>query len=91
MSTESTSVSVSPSLAVDPLGNMHIAWEDMTDYTGSGGDKDIFYKQAEYYIVIPELESTLNPFYFFLLVSSFTVVSFVLKVKGSRTRRKELT
>ena len=91
VSTESTSVSVSPSLAVDPLGNMHIAWEDMTDYTGSGGDKDIFYKQAEYYIVIPELESTLNPFYVFLLVSSFTVVSFVLKVKGSRTRRKELT
>ena len=45
VSTESTSASYDPSLAVDTLGNIHIAWEDATDYAGSGTDRDIFYKR----------------------------------------------
>jgi ribosomal protein L31 len=45
VSTESTGTSWSPSLAVDTLGNVHIAWEDYTDYAGSGIDIDIFYKR----------------------------------------------
>ena len=45
VSTESTSQSYRPSLAVDSAGNVHIAWEDYTDYAGSGTDRDIFYKR----------------------------------------------
>ena len=44
MSTESTSDSNFPSLAVDSLGSVHIAWNDLSDYAGSGTDWDIFYK-----------------------------------------------
>ena len=44
ISTESTSASTDPSLIVDNLGNIHIAWWDFTDYDGSGFDQDIFYK-----------------------------------------------
>ena len=39
----STGTSDMPSLAVDGAGNVHIAWEDMTDYLGAGTDRDIFY------------------------------------------------
>jgi len=45
VSTESTDVSDHPSLKVGGDGTVHVAWEDLTDYGGSGsGDKDIFYK-----------------------------------------------
>ncbi len=44
ISTESTDDSFSPTLAVDFLGKLHIAWQDETNYGGSGGDYDIFYK-----------------------------------------------
>ncbi|MBY9000141.1 MAG: hypothetical protein KGD64_04445 [Candidatus Heimdallarchaeota archaeon] len=44
VSTESTGMSIVPSLAVDTVGNVHIAWDDPTDYAGSGTDRDIFYK-----------------------------------------------
>ncbi|MGD8544973.1 MAG: pectinesterase family protein, partial [Candidatus Bathyarchaeota archaeon] len=47
VSTESTANSLRPSLAVDPNGNIHIAWDDTTDYVGSGSDPDIFYKRYE--------------------------------------------
>jgi hypothetical protein len=45
VSTESTDVSDRPSLKVGVDGTVHVAWEDLTDYGGSGsGDKDIFYQ-----------------------------------------------
>jgi parallel beta-helix repeat protein len=44
VSTESTATSWNPSLAVDLAGNIHVAWEDDTDYAGFGSDADIFYK-----------------------------------------------
>ncbi len=44
VSTDSTAESYRPSLAIDALGSVHIAWYDLTDYAGSGGDFDIFYK-----------------------------------------------
>ncbi len=44
VSTESSGTSWSPSIAVDTSGNIHIAWEDYTDYSGAGTDVDIFYK-----------------------------------------------
>ena len=44
-STESTSGSYSPTIAVDGAGNAHVAWYDYTDYGGSGTDVDIFYKR----------------------------------------------
>jgi len=45
VSTESTSASFKPTIAVDSIGSVHVAWEDMTNYDGSGEDRDIFYKQ----------------------------------------------
>ncbi|GAH95100.1 unnamed protein product, partial [marine sediment metagenome] len=45
VSTESTSRSSFPSLAVDSTGTIHIAWDDNTVYAGAGADRDIFYKQ----------------------------------------------
>jgi len=45
VSTESTDTSSNPSIAVDVAGNVHIAWEDETDYAGSGEAWDIFYKR----------------------------------------------
>jgi hypothetical protein len=44
VSTESTEDSVAPSIAVDGAGNVHVAWQDWTDYGGAGLDRDIFYK-----------------------------------------------
>ena len=44
VSTESTSSSINPSIAMDLEGNAHIAWQDATDYGGAGGGYDIFYK-----------------------------------------------
>lgn len=44
VSTESTSDSDNPSLAVENDGTVHVAWDDMTDYSSSGTDFDIFYK-----------------------------------------------
>ena len=44
VSTESTSVSTNPSIAVDSARNVHISWEDTTVYGVSGFDSDIFYK-----------------------------------------------
>jgi len=43
VSTESTDDSIDPTIAVDGSGNAHIAWDDETDYSGSGTDRDIFY------------------------------------------------
>lgn len=45
VSTESTSDSYIPSLAVGSDGTVHITWNDVTDYDGSGIDLDIFYKR----------------------------------------------
>jgi hypothetical protein len=45
VSTESTMHSFYPSLFVDSMGVIHIAWNDQTDYNNCGSDRDIFYKQ----------------------------------------------
>ena len=45
VSAEGTDVSDYPSLALDLAGNVHIAWNDGTDYDSAGVDTDIFYKQ----------------------------------------------
>ncbi len=45
VSTESTLDSEAPTIEVDHVGNIHIAWFDLTNYSGSGTDRDIFYKQ----------------------------------------------
>ena len=44
VSTESTGTSVEPSLAIDSEDNLHVTWDDTTDYNGAGTDYDIFYK-----------------------------------------------
>ena len=45
ISSESSEWCSQPRLAVDSLGSVHIAWNDETDYAGSGIDSDIFYKK----------------------------------------------
>ena len=55
VSTESTYQSAFPSLAVELDGTVHVAWEDFTDYLGSGSDCDIFYKYKTVYSPIPEI------------------------------------
>ena len=47
ISTESNGDSFRPSMDVDSDGVVHIAWEDYSNYLGSGPDKDIFYKKLE--------------------------------------------
>ncbi|MBN2152280.1 MAG: hypothetical protein JW839_12590, partial [Candidatus Lokiarchaeota archaeon] len=37
--------SLNPSMAMDSDGNIHVAWEDYSDYSGSGTDRDIFYRR----------------------------------------------
>ncbi len=44
VSTESTLDSYAASLKVDKFGDIHIAWEDFTNYASSGDDTDVFYK-----------------------------------------------
>ena len=48
VSTESTLESAEPLMAVDKIGNIHVVWQDFTNYSDSGDDQDIFYKQWEY-------------------------------------------
>jgi hypothetical protein len=45
VSTESTSESNQPFIALDLAGNLHVAWNDFTDYGGAGSDWDVFYKR----------------------------------------------
>ncbi|NVM31309.1 MAG: hypothetical protein HWN65_20895 [Candidatus Helarchaeota archaeon] len=44
VSTESDAFSSFPSIGVDEVGNVHIAWDDLTNYSGAGIDLDLFYK-----------------------------------------------
>ena len=44
ISTESTGGSAYPSIAIDSHDNVHVVWQDTTDYQGSGIDVDVFYK-----------------------------------------------
>ncbi len=45
ISTESTSSSTASAIAIDSKNNLHVVWNDMTDYIGAGTDLDIFYKK----------------------------------------------
>ena len=48
LSTESSDSSVYSDIAIDSHGNIHLAWQELTNYDGSGSDRDIFYKQWNY-------------------------------------------
>ncbi len=45
VSTVSSARSLRPDIAIDTNDNVHVVWEDLTPYSGSGGDADIFYRQ----------------------------------------------
>ena len=60
VSTESTDGSSSPSLAVDPDGNIHVAWYDYTDYGGAGTDADVFYKRLDAVISLSDIMEELD-------------------------------
>ena len=48
VSTEGIQVSFNPTIDVDKSGNVHVAWEDWSDYAGAGEyDFDIFYKYKD--------------------------------------------
>jgi hypothetical protein len=40
-----TRTSYSPAVAADPLGNVHVVWDDLSELDGSGPDLDIFYRR----------------------------------------------
>ena len=40
-----TDSSWSPAVAADPLGNVHVVWDDFSDLDGSGPDLDIFFRR----------------------------------------------
>ena len=50
-------------MAADLFGNVHIVWSDVTNYAGSGGDTDIFYKRlALSHLPTPSLDPIIpNP------------------------------
>ncbi len=45
LSIDSTESSEDSSITSDPLGNIHVVWSDLTDLSGAGTDRDIFYKK----------------------------------------------
>ncbi len=45
VSTESINGSSYPAIAVDISNNLHVVWDDSTNYTGCGTDLDIFYRK----------------------------------------------
>jgi len=75
VSTESTSYSYNPSLAVDTLGNVHVAWDDLTDYLESGTDEDIFYKVFAEPPIIPEF-TIITGILLFTVLATCIVVNF---------------
>jgi hypothetical protein len=46
VSTESSGCASKPTIAVDSVGYVHVAYEDRTDYNGTGIDMDIYYKRT---------------------------------------------
>ena len=44
VSTESSSMAWHPRMAIDIFGNIHVVWQDSTDFHGANTDVDIFYK-----------------------------------------------
>jgi hypothetical protein len=59
--------SYAPSMVIDSGGMIHVAWMDDTDYNGSGGDKDVFYKKKPVggnwsSVEVVSTESTLNSY-----------------------------
>lgn len=75
VSTESTGNSYNPSLAVDTLGNVHVAWDDLTDYLESGTDEDIFYKVFAEPPIIPEF-TIITGILLFTVLATCIVVNF---------------
>ncbi len=47
VSSVSTTSSFDPAISTDPLGNIHVVWEDLTEYESSGTDRDIFYRKLD--------------------------------------------
>ena len=67
--------SLRPSLAVDSSENVHIAWDDVTNYAGSGSDSDVFYRRYDVGvgwadIEVVSTESTLGSYDVSLAVDS---------------------
>jgi hypothetical protein len=44
ISVESWELATYPSIAIDKEGTIHITWEDLTEYAGTGSDWDIYYR-----------------------------------------------
>ena len=60
VSTESNLDTQVPSLAIDPDGNVHVAWQDYADYLGSGGDGYILYKNMVPSITLTDLMTRID-------------------------------
>jgi len=77
VSTESTDSSYDPTIAVDGAGNVHVAWEDYTNYSGSGTDPDIFYKRL---VELPSEPS--DQFHLTIIIIAITSIAGGIGVAG---------
>ena len=77
ISTESTYYSFNPSIAVDDARNVHVVWEDDTDYGGSGPDSDIFYKRLN----AEEEEVIIAGYNILILIGIICMISAILVKK----------
>ncbi len=61
VSTESTGVSIVSDITMDSHGNVHIAWQDLSDYGELGSGYDIFYKKWDIYTQLWSTTMVLSP------------------------------
>ena len=72
------SYSYQPCLAIDKNSNLHVAWEDATDYNGAGTDLDIFYT---FKILGTTGANPTNPFLY--LENPIIIIIFIIIMVGA--------
>ena len=78
-----------PELAVDHKSNVHIVWQDLTNYTGCGTDSDIFYQGPSVELPpFPEDDGLEFSFWLILIISIVAAAAVIVIVL--RQRRKQL-
>ena len=53
VSTDGSSYSENPDIAVDSTGTVHVVWLESADILGSGTDRDICYKGKNFFWMVP--------------------------------------
>ncbi len=90
ISTESTGDSYRPSIDVNSLGNVYVAWDDYSDYNDAGSNADIFYKFLSELPIIPELSLKNLDSSELLLLSNLIIGVLIFFIIPERIRKKTL-